>query len=126
MAAKKQTSGKTKAGTRSKRSASDRQSAKRARTKPAAHTRTDIQADELAKAIDRAAGKAQESVTAYADLAKQAAMQLAGDAPTDAGKWLQLTAKSYVQAVGDTQNAWLAYNDVLKALVDQTGPKPNG
>jgi len=84
--------------------------------------------DKLDKAIEEAKASAQESVTVYADLAKEAAAQLAGGAPTDAGTWLQLTAKTWAQAAGDTANAWMAYNKVLGILADQTGstPTPTG
>ena len=76
----------------------------------------DPQAEKLAKAIDNATQAAQASVTAYADLAKKAATQLAGDAPTDSGTWLQLTAKAYTQAAADTASAWETYNEVLEIL----------
>ena len=48
----------------------------------------------LEKAIDDAAAAAQESIDAYAELAKEAAAQLDGDSPGDTGTWLELTAKT--------------------------------
>ena len=47
---------------------------------------------------------------------KKAATQFTGDAPADAGTWMQLTAKTYAQAAADTARAWEAYNEVLKVL----------
>ncbi len=78
-------------------------------------------ADKLEKVIEDAAKATQESVTAYAELAKQAATQFSGDAPADAGTWMQLTAKTYAQAAADTARAWEAYNDVLKILAQGAG-----
>lgn len=122
MAAKGQKSGKAKAGARPRGSAGAKRSPKkRAKAKPGPDT-----ADRLAEAIDEATVRAQESVTAYAKLAKDAAVQLTGDDPTEAGAWLQFTARSYVQAATDTAKALIAYNDVLKILANQVGPKPDG
>jgi CelD/BcsL family acetyltransferase involved in cellulose biosynthesis len=87
---------------------------------------SESQPDKLTKAIDDATEAAQESVAAYANLAKEAVTQLAGDAPADAGKWLQLTARSYAQAAADTAKAWTTYNEVLKILAEQTGADSDG
>jgi hypothetical protein len=73
-------------------------------------------ADKLEKVIEEAAKATQESVEKYAELAKAAATQFAGDAPADAGTWMKLTAKTYAQAAADTARAWTAYNEVLKVL----------
>jgi hypothetical protein len=73
-------------------------------------------ADNLEQVIEKAAKATQESVEKYAELAKAAATQFAGDAPADAGTWMQLTAKTYAQAAADTARAWTAYNEVLKVL----------
>src|SRR5215213_1675914 len=85
------------------------------------------QDDNLDKAIERASKSAQASVQAYADLAKEAAAKLSRDAPADTESWLQLTAKAYAQAAGDTATAWTTYNEVLSNLANQAGPeKPPG
>jgi len=86
-------------------------------------TMADSKEARLAKAIDDATHAAQTSVDAYAKLAKEAAAQLTGDSPADAGKWLQLTTKTYTQAARDTVKAWTSYNAVLRAVAesDETG-----
>jgi len=87
----------------------------------------DSKDDNLDKAIERASKSAQASVQAYADLAKEAAAKLSRDAPADTESWLQLTAKAYAQAAGDTATAWTTYNEVLSNLANQAGPeKPPG
>jgi hypothetical protein len=86
-------------------------------------------ADKLEKVIEDAAKATQESVEAYAKLAKEAATQFSGDAPTDAGAWMQLTAKTYAQAAADTARAWNTYNEVLKSLAksaEDSGTSPSG
>src|SRR5262245_17050465 len=75
----------------------------------------------LAKAIDDAKSAAQASIDAYADLAKDAAMQVTGDSPADTGKWLQLTTRTYTQAARDTVQAWTTYVAVLQALAEVGG-----
>lgn len=80
--------------------------------------------DKLDKVIEKATKSAQESVATYAKLAQEAATRLGGDGPTDAGTWLQLTAKTYAQAAGDTAKAWTTCNEVLQILASQTGPPP--
>jgi hypothetical protein len=72
----------------------------------------------LAKAIDEATEAAQASINVYADLAKEAAAQLAGDRPADTSTWLQLTTKTYTQAARDTVQAWTTYIAVLQALAE--------
>ncbi len=81
--------------------------------------------DRLDKVIEKATKSAQESVATYAGLAKEAATQLTGDAPADAGTWLQLTAKAYAQAAGDAARAWTTSNEMLQVLASQTGSRPS-
>ncbi|HEX6227956.1 MAG TPA: hypothetical protein VFZ41_00665, partial [Solirubrobacterales bacterium] len=89
-------------------------------------------ADKLEKVIEEAAKATQESVDAYAKLAKEAATQFTGDAPADAGTWMQLTARTYAQAAADTARAWNTYNEVLKSLAkaaddtQDSGPTDSG
>lgn len=75
----------------------------------------------LAKAIDDATSAAQASISAYSDLAKEAAAQLSGDSPGETGKWLQLSTRTYTQAARDTVQAWTTYVAVLQALAESTG-----
>ena len=75
----------------------------------------------LAKAIDDATSAAQASIDAYADLAKEAAAQLIGDSPSDTGKWLQLSTRTYTQAARDTVQAWTTYVAVLQTLAESGG-----
>jgi hypothetical protein len=83
-------------------------------------------ADKLDKAIAEATKSAQESVAAYATLAKEAATRLSGDAPADPGAWLQLSAKTWAQAADDTVAACKTYNEVLKILASQAESTADG
>ena len=85
---------------------------------------TDPKADALNDAIKDAATAAQESIDAYAELAKQAAAQLSGDPPPDNAAWVQLTTKAFGQAATDAARTWSAYNEVLRILADPADPAP--
>lgn len=85
----------------------------------------DADKDKLDKVITKATELAEESVASYANLAKEAAARLTGDAPADAGSWLQLTARAYAQAAGDSAKAWTTSNQVLQILASQTGQPPS-
>jgi hypothetical protein len=72
----------------------------------------------LAKAIDEATQAAQASINVYADLAREAAAQIAEDRPANTSRWLELTTKTYTQAARDTVQAWTTYIAVLQALAE--------
>jgi hypothetical protein len=70
----------------------------------------------LDETIDEAAAAAERSIETYRVLAKQAAAQLAGDAPAGTDRWVELTAKTWAQVARDTAQAWMTYNAVLQGF----------
>ena len=129
MAENRQKSGKRKAKGKPKGSKGKRPKARKPRKRAAEQRAANAEAEtaeKLAKAIDEATERAQESMSAYAELAKDAASQLTGENPSDPSAWVQFTARSYAQASTDTARALITYNDMLRILADQPGRNPDG
>lgn len=84
---------------------------------------------DMSKAIDAAAKAAQESIAAYAELAKQAAGQLTGNAAADNAAWVQLSSQAYGRATADAAKAWTLYSEILRAAAEggsEAAPAPGG
>lgn len=78
--------------------------------------------DKFQQTIEKAAQSARKSVDDYAKLAEEAGARFSGDAPADAGAWLQLTARVYAQAASDTARAWTTGYELLQTLAEQAEP----